>query len=65
MPKEIDCPECDGEQQETERLESDDYSTPCHLCNGTGKVVASDARREALERAIAERDPDNDLREPV
>ena len=32
------CPECDGEEQEAEREESDDYSTPCHLCNGTGRV---------------------------
>lgn len=33
------CPECDGEQQEIERLNSDDYSTPCHMCNGTGVVL--------------------------
>lgn len=33
-----DCPECDGAEQEAEREESDDYSTPCHLCNGTGKA---------------------------
>jgi hypothetical protein len=33
-----DCPECDGAEQEAERDASDDYSTPCHLCNGHGQV---------------------------
>jgi hypothetical protein len=33
------CPECDGPEQEDERLDSDDYTTPCHLCGGDGYII--------------------------